>query len=127
VASRRRTNVADVTGALCLARPATVRRRSRSDDDAPGPNRAKTNDEAQHMPKSESRREAGSRWSQPAYTRVGRSSAQGIARDLGERAVAQKLTGLRDRNHRASAPPRLSAYFEGESSCKARPRAEALA
>jgi hypothetical protein len=34
-----------VTGALCLARPAMVRRRSRSDDDTAGPNRAKTNGE----------------------------------------------------------------------------------
>jgi hypothetical protein len=42
VASRRRTNVAGVTGALCLARSATVRRRSRRDDDTPGPNSAKT-------------------------------------------------------------------------------------
>lgn len=42
MASRRRTNVAGVTGVLCLARPATVRRRSRSDDDTAGPNRAKT-------------------------------------------------------------------------------------
>jgi hypothetical protein len=34
-----------VTGVLCLARSATVRRRSRSDDATPGPNRAKTNRE----------------------------------------------------------------------------------
>ena len=45
MASRRRTNVAGVTGVLCLARSATVRRRSRSDDATPGPNRAKTNGE----------------------------------------------------------------------------------
>ena len=43
MASRRRTNVAGVTGALCLARPVTVRRRSRSDDDTAGPNSAKAN------------------------------------------------------------------------------------
>ena len=34
MASRRRTIVAGVTGALCLARPATVRRRSGDDDTA---------------------------------------------------------------------------------------------
>jgi len=45
VASRRWTNVAGVTGAFYLARPATVRRHSRSDDDTAGPNRAKTNRE----------------------------------------------------------------------------------
>ena len=42
MASRRRSNARGVTGALCLARPATVRRRSRSDDDTAGPNRATT-------------------------------------------------------------------------------------
>ena len=45
MASRRRSTARGVTGALCLARPAMVRRRSRSDDGTAGPNRAKTNDE----------------------------------------------------------------------------------
>jgi hypothetical protein len=38
VPSRQRTNVAGVTSAPCLARSATVRRRSRSDDGTTGPN-----------------------------------------------------------------------------------------
>jgi transposase InsO family protein len=42
---KRRSDARGVTGALCLARPAMVRRGSRSDDGTAGPNRVKTNGE----------------------------------------------------------------------------------
>jgi hypothetical protein len=64
---------AGVTDAFCLARSATVRRRSRGDDDTAGPNRAKTSDEPNQRFLCVKRREYGPSAVMPGTLRMAKA------------------------------------------------------